>query len=81
MENKFTRLTLEQSDKKVVWEIPFEDVSAEDMFDALKTVMIGMTFHPDTFLHGMASYLSEWGSELYDVTEHSEEEYHEETDN
>ena len=28
--DKFTRFTVEQSDKKIVWETPFEDISGED---------------------------------------------------
>lgn len=68
-EPKFTRLTLEQNDKKIVWEVPFDDVSGEDMMDAIKTIMIGMTFHPDTIINSMASYVNEWGRNLYDVVE------------
>ena len=66
---KFTRLTLEQNDKKIVWEVPFDDVDGENMMDAIKTIMIGMTFHPDTIIDCMASYVNEWGKNLYDIIE------------
>ena len=29
--NKFTRLTLEQNCRKIVWEIPYDDPNGEDM--------------------------------------------------
>ena len=73
-EPKFTRLTIEQSDKKVVWEVPYEDVSASDMMEAINTLMIGITFTPETVLHAMAGYLEECGSDLYDSYEHVESE-------
>ena len=48
MENKpFTRLTLEQSDTKIVIEKPYEDVSGNEMVEMLETIMVGMTFLPE----------------------------------
>ena len=34
---KYTKLTLEQRDKKLVWEMPYEDVSADDLLHAFNT--------------------------------------------
>ena len=42
--NKFTRLTLEQSEMKITWEIPYEDVDGLDMVNELNTFIVGMTF-------------------------------------
>ena len=72
-ENCFTRLTLEQSDRKIVWEVPFEDVSGDDMMQAIYTIMVGMTFFPTTVYHSMAGYLEEYASDLYDIYDHQEE--------
>ena len=61
----FTRLTLEKSDKKFVWEVPYEDVDAtDDMMQAIYTVMIGMGFHPDTVLTAMGNFINERSDNL-----------------
>ena len=72
-ENKFTRLTLEQDDLKVTWEVPYNDVSGEDMMQAIRTIMIGMTFNESTVESAMASYLEEHSNE-YKVIDKSDEE-------
>ena len=59
MNNKFTRLTLEQDDLKLSWEVPNKDVSAIEMVEAFHTLMIGMTFVEQTFFDTLAKYLSE----------------------
>lgn len=72
-EDKFTRLTLEQSDKKIVWEVPYEDVDGvDDMMQAIYTIMIGMTFGSDTIYSVMASYLNEHARHLFHITEINE---------
>jgi hypothetical protein len=45
-EVQFTRLTMEQPNLKVTWEVPYTDVNMNDMFDAFKTILVGMTFLP-----------------------------------
>lgn len=45
-ENSFTRLTVEQAELKVTWEVPYSDVSMDDMIDGFKTILVGMTFLP-----------------------------------
>ena len=48
MDNKFTRLTLEQGDRKLVWEMPYEDVGADDLIHAFNTLLIGFTWSQKT---------------------------------
>jgi len=80
-DKKFTRLTVEQSNKKIVWEVPYEDVDGEDMMAAINTLMVGMTFHPNTVLHCMAGFLQTYGCDLYDVYEHYDKDETEHEDN
>ena len=68
MENNFTRLTLEQNDIKVVWEVPNVDVTGEDMMQAIRTIMIGMTFHENTIENSMKNYLEERGYHIVEET-------------
>lgn len=56
---KFTRFTAENSDKKIVWETPFEDISGEDCIYALETLMTGLTFLPKTIVKCMKDYVDE----------------------
>lgn len=66
MENKpFTRLTLEQSDTKIVIEKPYEDVSGNEMVEMLETIMVGMTFLPETIYKLMKDRVEEL-SEIYE---------------
>lgn len=66
MENKpFTRLTLEQSDTKIVIEKPYEDVSGNEMIEMLETIMIGITFLPETVYKSMKDRVEEL-SEIYE---------------
>lgn len=71
-EKPFTKLTLEQSNKKIVYEFPFEDVSGDDLVQALYTIMVGMTFTPESVIHIFAGFLEEYGHNLYDIYEHTE---------
>ena len=66
---KFTKLTLEQPDLKVIWEIPYDDVSGDDMMQAIRTIMIGMTFNEHTIESSMARYLQDHAYDHYNVTE------------
>lgn len=66
MENKpFTRLTLEQSNTKIVIEKPYEDVSGNEMVEMLETIMVGMTFLPETIYKSMKDRVEEL-SEIYE---------------
>ena len=75
MENKdFTRLTLEQSDRKIVYELPYEDVTNNDMVEALVTIMTGMTFFPSTIEDGFVNYINE-NSDYYKVVNKDDESH------
>lgn len=71
--DKFTRLTVEQPDFKVSWEVPYEDVTIDEMLNGFNTLMIGITFLPETVKKGMAEWLMEHAYDLYDVYEHNNE--------
>lgn len=58
-ENKFTRLTLEQSDKKITWEVPYEDATGEDLVQAFYSLMIGLTFLPTTIRQSMQEFVED----------------------
>lgn len=75
MENKkFTRLTLERAnnmdptnDIKLVWEIPYDDVTTTDLFNAFKTIMCGMGFVPESFNRYMADYLKIYADDEFEI--------------
>ncbi len=69
---KFTKLTLEQADRKITWEMPYEDVGADDLLEAFNALLIGFTWHQKTIYDVMAGYLQEHASDLYDVYDHQE---------
>lgn len=59
MENKFTRFTAEQNDKKIVWEVPYDDITGDDCMEAIRTLMIGLTFLPTTVIRSMKDYVND----------------------
>ena len=69
---KFTRLTLEQSDLKLIYEVPFEDVDGNDLIHAMATIMKGMTFHDKGIYVSLAEYLKENADDMYDVIKKEE---------
>ena len=80
----FTRLTLEQVGKepedniKLVWEVPYLDVTAGDMIDAFKTIMVGMTFNPES----IATFFVRWLEENSNYVIYKKpDNYQEEEDN
>lgn len=66
---RFTRITAEQGEKKIVWEVPYEDINGEDMLDALNTIMIGLTFGQETIFRSIASWLEDRAYDKYEVIE------------
>lgn len=58
MIDKFTKFTVEQSDKKIVFEVPYEDIDGELCMDAIRCLMIGLTFSPETVLTSMRNYIN-----------------------
>ena len=84
-DNRFTRLTIEQTNYKVSWEIPYTDPSANDLIKGFRCLLDGITFYPEHFNHMLANFLMEYGSDEYDVIEKTEssdlyEDEKEETD-
>lgn len=57
--DKFTRLTVEQSDRKLIWEVPYEDVGGEEVVQACASLMFGLTFLPITIIQSMRDYVEE----------------------
>lgn len=58
-DDKFTRITVEQSDRKLVWEVPYEDVSGDEMVEGFASLMYGLTFLPCTITKCMKEYAEE----------------------
>ena len=71
-DNKFTRLTIEQPDYKVSWEMPYTDLSANDLIKGFRCLLDGITFYPEHFNRMLANFLMEYGSDEYDVIEKTE---------
>lgn len=70
----FTRVTVEQNDYKIIYEVPYEDVSGEDMMHIFETLMIGMTF-PEKAIHkSAAEYIEEYAYDEYEVHEKCNDE-------
>jgi hypothetical protein len=53
-----TTITVTSYDRKVSIEIPL-DSDAHEVFDTFKTIMVGMTFHEQTFNDMVAAYFYE----------------------
>ena len=47
LEQNITRLTLENGSIKVSWEVPYTDITLDDLILAFKTLCIGATFSPE----------------------------------
>lgn len=73
-EKQFTRLTVENNDVKVVYELPHNEASGDDMMEAIATLMVGMTFPISVVYHAMADYLREHAYDEYDVYDHDKSE-------
>lgn len=64
----FTRITAEVSGKgKIIYEVPYPDISVDDMCQAFRTIMVGMTFTDETAGETIASYLEEYYGDKYNV--------------
>lgn len=46
--NDHTRLTVEAHGKKIIFEFDREDVTIDEWLDAWRTLMVGITFSPET---------------------------------
>ena len=53
------------------WEVPYDDVTGDDMMKAIRTIMIGMGFSEKTIAASMAAFIEEQYN--YTVIDHSED--------
>lgn len=69
MENtEFTRITAEISGReKITVEFPTEGVTVEDLCQAFRTIMVGLTFTDETAGSMLAGYLVEYYGDEYNV--------------
>jgi hypothetical protein len=64
MNNKeyLSRITVENNEvheKKIVWEIPYNDATLDDWLHGFLTCMVGITFSEETVLRGMRDFVEE----------------------
>ena len=65
---EFTKITAEVSDReKITFEIPTQDATVDDICQAFRTIMVGMTFTDETAGEMIASYLEEYYGNLYNI--------------
>ena len=65
---EFTKITAEVSGReKITIEFPNADVNVEDICQAFRTIMVGMTFTDETAGEMIASYLEEYYGDKYNV--------------
>ena len=57
--NTLTRITIENYENKVSWEVPYNDVNLEDMFNAFVGLMVTLTWNQDQILDYMREYIDE----------------------
>lgn len=50
MEKEFTRITIEQSDKKLVWEVPREELWPDDIMQPLEFMVAMINNERETFM-------------------------------
>lgn len=65
---EFTKITAEVSGReKITVEFPTEDVTVDDVCQAFRTVMVGLTFADETAGDMIASYLERYYGDMYNV--------------
>lgn len=65
---EFTKITAEVSgEEKITFEIPTHDATVEDMCQAFRTIMVGMTFTDESAGEMIASYLVGHYGNLFNV--------------
>ena len=66
---EFTKITAEVSGReKITIEFPTEDVGVDDICQAFRTIMVGMTFTDEAAGSMLASYLEEYYGEKYNIS-------------
>lgn len=65
---EFTKITAEVSGReKITVEFPTEDVTVDDICQAFRTIMVGLTFTDETAGDMIASYLEQYYGNMYNV--------------
>jgi hypothetical protein len=65
---EFTKITAEVSGReKITIEFPSQDATVEDICQAFRTIMVGMTFTDEVAGEMLASYLEEYYGDKYNV--------------
>lgn len=65
---EFTKITAEVSGReKITVEFPTPDITVEDICQAFRTIMVGMTFTDEAAGEMLASYLEEYYGDKYNV--------------
>ena len=57
--NPLTRITIENYENKVSWEVPYNDVNLEDMFNAFVGLMVSLTWNQEQIIDYMREYYEE----------------------
>ena len=60
---------MEQSDRKMSVEIPYEDVGMDELLDTFNGMLIGFTWNQDTIYNCIADWLSEHAYDKFEVIE------------
>jgi len=59
---RLSRITVENNEvheKKIIWEIPYNDANLDDWIHGFITCMVGITFNEEQVLKGMRDYANE----------------------
>ena len=65
---RFTRITFEEPTKKVTYEIPFIDITAGDVLDAMNTIALCLGFERETIINAAVEHI-EMYSDRYAITQ------------
>jgi len=64
----FTRITAEVCGRgKVIYELPTNDISIDELCQAFRTIMVGLSYTDETAGDTIASYLEEYYPNRYNI--------------
>jgi hypothetical protein len=64
----FTRITVEVCGRgKVIYELPTNDISIDELCQAFRTIMVGLSYTDETAGDTIASYLAEYYPNRYNI--------------
>lgn len=58
-EKRLTKITIENYDKTVSWEVPYNDTNLDDMFDAFVGLLTTLTWNHSSIIEFMKEYAEE----------------------